>query len=47
MLSMTDVDRNNKKAMGQILFWENDKRVPAPWDTNPNLWGNYTPGSEK
>jgi len=39
--------RNNKKAMGQITFWENDKRVSAPWITNPMLWAEYTPGSER
>lgn len=39
--------RNNKKAMSKIVFWENDKRVSAPWETNPTLWAEYTPRSEK
>ena len=33
----------NSDFRGHVVFYLNDHEVPAPWDSDPNLWSQYTP----
>lgn len=33
------------KLQGRLVFWENEQRVVAPWERDPELWANRVPKS--
>ncbi len=37
--------RDDQDAMSHVVFWENGKKVDAPWERDPELWATYTPRS--
>lgn len=42
---LRDLYLQRNQLKGKLIFWENERRVAAPWERDPEQWGNCVPKS--